>query len=120
MKKKFCVLQKKVLSFGPNPTVEVRPNRMFYWCILSANFLEFAWMLIVALVLTSGINQDFIVVRAVLDNFIILLEFLVIIWNDPNYLLDLFGLSAFQFLVIKSLSFFLWITRHEVPAVRCT
>ena len=74
-------------------------------------------MLIVALVLTSGINQDFIVVRAVVDNFIILLEFLVIIWNDPNYLLDLFGLSAFQFLVIKSLSFFLWITRHEVPAL---
>ena len=26
MKKKFCVLQKKVLSFGPNRTVEVRPN----------------------------------------------------------------------------------------------
>ena len=25
-KKKFCVLQKKVLSFGPNRTVEVRPN----------------------------------------------------------------------------------------------
>ena len=24
--KKFCVLQKKVLSFGPNGTVEVRPN----------------------------------------------------------------------------------------------
>ena len=24
--KKFCVLQKKVLSFGPNRTVEVRPN----------------------------------------------------------------------------------------------
>ena len=26
MKKRFCVLQKKVLSFGPNPTVKVRPN----------------------------------------------------------------------------------------------
>ena len=25
-KKKFCVLQKKILSFGPNCTVEVRPN----------------------------------------------------------------------------------------------
>ena len=25
-KKKFCVLQKKVLSFGPNRTVEVWPN----------------------------------------------------------------------------------------------
>jgi hypothetical protein len=25
-KKKFCVLQKKVLSFGPNRIVEVRPN----------------------------------------------------------------------------------------------
>ena len=25
-KKKFCVLQKKVLSFGPNRTVQVRPN----------------------------------------------------------------------------------------------
>ena len=25
-KKKFCVLQKKVLSFGPNRTVEVQPN----------------------------------------------------------------------------------------------
>ena len=25
-KKKFCVLPKKVLSFGPNRTVEVRPN----------------------------------------------------------------------------------------------
>jgi hypothetical protein len=25
-KKKFCVLQKKVLSFGPNRTLEVRPN----------------------------------------------------------------------------------------------
>ena len=25
-KKKFCVLQKKVLSFGPNRAVEVRPN----------------------------------------------------------------------------------------------
>jgi hypothetical protein len=25
-KKKFCVLQKKVLPFGPNRTVEVRPN----------------------------------------------------------------------------------------------
>ena len=25
-KKKFCVLQKKVLSFGPNRTVEVRTN----------------------------------------------------------------------------------------------
>ena len=27
-KKKFCVLQKKVLSFGPNRTVEVRPNSL--------------------------------------------------------------------------------------------
>ena len=27
--KKFCGLQKKVLSFGPNRTVEVRPNRTF-------------------------------------------------------------------------------------------
>ena len=26
MKKRFCVLQKKVLSFGPNRTVKVRPN----------------------------------------------------------------------------------------------
>ena len=26
IQKKFCVLQKKVLSFGPNRTVEVRPN----------------------------------------------------------------------------------------------
>jgi hypothetical protein len=26
MKKKFCVLQKKVQSFGPNRSVEVRPN----------------------------------------------------------------------------------------------
>ena len=26
VQKKFCVLQKKVLSFGPNRTVEVRPN----------------------------------------------------------------------------------------------
>ena len=25
-KKRFCVLQKKVLSFGPNRIVEVRPN----------------------------------------------------------------------------------------------
>ena len=25
-KKRFCVLQKKVLSFGPNRTVEVLPN----------------------------------------------------------------------------------------------
>ena len=28
-KKKFCVLQNKVLSFGPNRTVEVWPNRTF-------------------------------------------------------------------------------------------
>ena len=28
-KKEFCVLQKKVLSFGPNRTVEVRPNKQF-------------------------------------------------------------------------------------------
>ena len=28
MKKKFCVLQKKVLSFGPNRTVEVRLNSL--------------------------------------------------------------------------------------------
>ena len=26
VQKQFCVLQKKVLSFGPNRTVEVRPN----------------------------------------------------------------------------------------------
>ena len=32
-KKKFCVLQKKVLSFGPNPTVEVWPNRTFGWSL---------------------------------------------------------------------------------------
>ena len=29
IQKKFCVLQKKVLSFGPNRTVEVRPNQTF-------------------------------------------------------------------------------------------
>ena len=29
MERKFCVLRKKVLSFGPNRTVEVRPNRTF-------------------------------------------------------------------------------------------
>jgi hypothetical protein len=29
MQKKICVLQKNVLSFGPNRTVEVRPNRTF-------------------------------------------------------------------------------------------
>ena len=28
IQKKFCVLQKKVLSFGPNRTVEVRPNSL--------------------------------------------------------------------------------------------
>ena len=39
------------------------------------------------------------VVGAILDNFIILLEFLVILWNDPNYLLDLFRMSAFLFLL---------------------
>ena len=60
--------------------------------------VEFAWILIVALILTAEINQDFIVVGAVLDNFIFLLEFLVILWNDPNYLLDLFRMSAFLFL----------------------
>ena len=32
-KKKFCVLQKKVLSFGPNRTVEVRPNWTFGWSL---------------------------------------------------------------------------------------
>ena len=61
--------------------------------------VEFAWILIVALILTAEINQDFIVVGAVLDNFIFLLEFLVILWNDPNYLLDLFRMSAFLFLL---------------------
>ena len=29
IRKKFCVLQKKVLSFGPNRTGEVRPNQTF-------------------------------------------------------------------------------------------
>ena len=28
-KKRFCVLQKKVLLFGPNRTLEVRPNQTF-------------------------------------------------------------------------------------------
>jgi hypothetical protein len=28
-KKKFCVMQKKILSFGPNRIVEVRPNETF-------------------------------------------------------------------------------------------
>ena len=84
----------------------------FYWCILNTILLEFAWILIVALILTAEINQDFIVVGAVLDNFIILLEFLVIIWNDRNYLEELFCMSAFRFLTNNFLTFFLWkITR---------
>ena len=84
----------------------------FYWCILNAILLEFAWILIAALILTDGIHQDFIVVGAVVDNFIILLEFLVIIWNDRNYLEELFCMSAFRFLIKNSLTFLLWnITR---------
>ena len=86
----------------------------FYWCMLNAILLEFAWILIVALILTGGIYQDFIVVGAVLDNFIILLEFLVIIWNDPNYLLGLFLMSAFRFLICNSVTFLLQITRHRM------
>ena len=40
VQKKFCVLQKKVLSFGPNRTVEVRPNRTFGRSLLYRTFLK--------------------------------------------------------------------------------
>ena len=42
IQKKFCVLQKKVLSFGPNRTVEVRPNSSAepnVWLITSVHIL---------------------------------------------------------------------------------
>ena len=35
-KKKFCVLQQKVLSFGPNRKIKVRTNRMFGRSLLHA------------------------------------------------------------------------------------
>ena len=41
--KKFCVLQKKVLSFGPNRTVEVRPNRAFGRSLIQGTKL-YKWM----------------------------------------------------------------------------
>ena len=43
-KKKFCVLQKKVLSFGPNRTVEVPPNSLAEPNFQSVTSMKWKWI----------------------------------------------------------------------------